>query len=449
MKKSFRDFLLELEAAGELRRIKKPVDLRDVSALISQSSQATLFEELKEYPGWQLAGALVSTRRRLAIAMDTSEDRIALRFEQGLDRPIEALMVDNAPCQEVVVTGDDVDLTAIPYPLMHLLDGGPYISATCVVSKDAEYGRNVGSYRLMYRTPTETGIDLVSPSDMRFYYQRQLDRSKPLEIAVAVGVHPFEMLAASYKAPIDMDEYAVAGGLHGSPVPLVKCKTVDLEVPADAELVLEGELLPIGWTADEGPFGEFSQITGDVKWNPIFRVKCITHRRSPIFYLLQMPWENDWLAAPVTEAAGLRALRNASIKPVAIRAPAGSCGYWTLIASIRKRPGEGKNALLALLSVAEVKLAIVTDDDIDIHDPDDLDWALTFRVQADRDVIIIEGARGKHIDPSIRAWELGKGGLPTTAKLGIDATIPEGVPKKFYRRLEYYGLGRVSGGGDP
>jgi 2,5-furandicarboxylate decarboxylase 1 len=449
MKKSFRDFLLELEAAGELRRIKKPVDLRDVSALISQCSQATLFEELKEYPGWQLAGALVSTRRRLAIAMDTSEDRIALRFEQGLDRPIKALMVDNAPCQEVVVTGDDVDLTAIPYPLMHLLDGGPYISATCVVSKDAEYGRNVGSYRLMYRTPTETGIDLVSPSDMRFYYQRQLDRSKPLEIAVAVGVHPFEMLAASYKAPIDMDEYAVAGGLHGSPVPLVKCKTVDLEVPADAELVLEGELLPIGWTADEGPFGEFSQITGDVKWNPIFRVKCITHRRSPIFYLLQMPWENDWLAAPVTEAAGLRALRNASIKPVAIRAPAGSCGYWTLIASIRKRPGEGKNALLALLSVAEVKLAIVTDDDIDIHDPDDLDWALTFRVQADRDVIIIEGARGKHIDPSIRAWELGKGGLPTTAKLGIDATIPEGVPKKFYRRLEYYGLGRVSGGGDP
>jgi 2,5-furandicarboxylate decarboxylase 1 len=444
MKKSFRDFLVDLEAAGELRRVKKPVDLRNLSALIAQSSQATLFEALKEYPSWQLAGALVSTRKRLALAMGSSEGDIAMRFEQGLNRPVEAVMVDNAPCQEVVLTGKDVDLTAVPYPLMHVLDGGPYISATCVVSKDAEYGRNVGSYRLMYRTPTETGIDLVSPSDMRFYYQRQLDRGKPLEIAVAIGVHPFEMLAASYKAPIDMDEYAVAGGLHGAPVPLVKCKTVDLEVPADAELVLEGELLPIGWTADEGPFGEFSHITGDVKWNPIFRVRCITHRRSPIFYLLQMPWENDWLAAPVTEAAGLRALRNASIKPVAVRAPVGSCGYWTLVASIRKRPGEGKNALLALLSVAEVKLAIVTDDDIDIHDPDDLDWALTFRVQANRDVIIIEGARGKHIDPSIKAWELGKGGLPTTAKLGIDATIPEGVPKKFYRRLEYYGLGRVS-----
>ena len=443
MKKSFRDFLDDLEKAGELRRVKKPVDLRDVSALVAQSREAALFETLAEYPGWRLAGGLVSTRKRLALAMGSSENEVAMRFEASLDRPIEPILVGNAPCQEVVLEGEDADLTSIPYPLMHARDGGPYISATCVVSKDPEYGRNVGSYRLMYRTPKETGIDLVSPSDMRFYYQRQLDRGKPLEIAVAIGVHPFEMLAASYKAPIDMDEYWIAGGLHGAPVALVKCRSVDLEVPADAELVLEGELLPIGWSADEGPFGEFSHITGDVKWNPIFRVKCITHRHDPIFYFLQMPWENDWLSAPVTEAAGLRALRNASIKPVAIKAPVGSCGYWTLIASIRKRPGEGKNALLALLSVAEVKLAIVTDDDINIHDPDDLDWALTFRVQANRDVIIVEGARGKHVDPSVRAWELGKGGLPTTAKLGIDATIPEGIPKKFYRRLEYYGRDRV------
>jgi 2,5-furandicarboxylate decarboxylase 1 len=443
MKKSLRDYLDELEAAGELKRLSHPVDVRDVSALLSQSPQATLFEKLREYPDWRMVGALLATRRRLALAMGCAENDVATRFEKGLARPIEPVMVDCAPCQQVVRRGADVDLTAIPYPLMHELDGGPYISATFVVSKDPEYGRNVGSYRLMYRTPTETGIDLVSPSDMRFYYQRKLDRGEPLAIAVAVGVHPYEMLAASYKAPIDTDEYAIAGGLHGAPVELVKCKTVDLEVPADAEFVLEGELLPIGWTADEGPFGEFSQISGDVKWNPVFRVHCITHRKDPIFYLLQMPLENDWLAAPVTEAAGLQALRIASVKPVAIRAPVGSCGYWTLIASIRKRPGEGKNALLALMSVAEVKLAIVTDDDIDIYDPDDLDWAMTFRVQADRDVIIIHGARGKHVDPSIRAWEAGKGGLPTTAKLGIDATIPEGVPKKFYKRLQYYRKDRV------
>src|SRR5688572_21286543 len=231
MKKSFRDFLAALEDANELARVKKPVDIRDVSALLSHSSQALRFENLKEYPGWQLAGALVSSRKRLALAMGCAEADVARRFERGLERQIDPVMVDAAPCQEVVLTDKDVDLTAIPYPLMHVFDGGPYLSATLVVSKDPEYGRNLGSYRLMYRTPTETSIDLVSPSDMRRYYQRQLDQGKPLEIAVAMGVHPFEMLAASYKAPIDMDEYAVAGGLHGAPVPIVKCKTVDREVP--------------------------------------------------------------------------------------------------------------------------------------------------------------------------------------------------------------------------
>jgi 2,5-furandicarboxylate decarboxylase 1 len=439
MKKSFRDFLDELGDAGEMRTIKQPIDVRDVSALIGQSKHALTFDTLKDYPDWRLCGGLITSRKRLALAMGSSENDIATRLEKGLAAPIEPVMVVDAPCQEVVHLGEDVDLTKIPIPLMHVFDGGPYISGTLVTSKDPEFGRNVGSYRLMYRSPTETGIDLVSPSDMRFYYQRQLDKGLPLDIAIAVGVHPYEMLAASFKAPIDFDEYAIAGGLHGQPVPLVKCKTVDLEVPADSEFVLEGQILPIGWTADEGPFGEFSQISGDVKWNPIFKVNCITRRRNPIFYLLQMPWENDWLCAPVTEAAGLQALRVASVKPIAIRAPVGGCGYFTLIASIRKRPGEGKNALLALLSVAEVKLAIVTDEDIDIHDPDDLDWALTFRVQADRDLVIVDGARGKHIDPSLKAWELGKGALPTTAKLGIDATIPEGVPKKFYKRIQYFG----------
>jgi 2,5-furandicarboxylate decarboxylase 1 len=441
MRSSFRDFLADLDTAGELQTVKKPVDVRDVSGLIEQSPKALMFDALEDYPGWRLAGGLITSRKRLALAMGTTEKDIPTRLERGLKHPIPPVMVDKAPCQEVVLT--DPDLSSIPYPLMHVLDGGPYISATLVVSKDPEFGRNVGSYRLMYRTPTETGIDLVSPSDMRLYYQRQLEQGRPLEIAVAIGVHPFDMLSASYKAPIDLDEFAISGGLCGEPVPLVKCKTVDLEVPADAELVLEGELLPIGWTADEGPFGEFNHISGEVKWNPIFRVKCITRRKDPIFYLLQMPWENDWLCAPVTEANGLVALRSASVQPVAIRSPVGSCGYWTLIASIRKRPGEGKNALLALLSVAEVKLAIVTDEDIDIFDPDILDWALTLRMQADKDVIIIQGARGKHIDPSTRAWELGKGGLPLTAKLGIDATIPEGLSKKSYQRMRHYGKDRV------
>jgi 2,5-furandicarboxylate decarboxylase 1 len=441
MKASFRDFLKSMTDAGELRSLKQTVDVRDVSALIEQSPKALLFNSVADYPDWRVVGGLITSRARLSLAMGVPERQIPWRIEQGLKNPIAPVMVENAACQEVVHY--EPDLSRIPYPLMHDLDGGPYLSGTFVVSKDPEHGRNCGSYRLMYRSPTETGIDLVSPSDMRFFYQRKYEKGEPLEIAVAIGTHPFELLSASYKAPTGLDEYSIAGGLHKEPVQLVKCKTVDLEVPADAELVLEGELLPIGWTADEGPFGEFNHISGDVKWNPIFRVKCITHRKNPILYLLQMPWENDWLCAPVTEANGLVALRSASVQAVDIRAPVGGCGYWTLIASIRKRPGEGKNALLALLSVAEVKIAIVTDEDIDIHNPDLLDWALALRVQPENDVIMIGGARGKHVDPSVRSWEAGKGGLPLTSKIGIDATIPEGIPRKFYQRLRHYGLNRV------
>src|SRR5438093_11805142 len=121
--------------------------------------------------------------------------------------------------------------------MMHVKDGGPYISGTLVVARDPEYGRNVGSYRMMYRTPHETGIDLVSSSDMRVYYQRALDQRRPLEIAVAVGVHPFELLAASYKSPITVDAFAIAGGLHGAPLELVTRRPGALEVPAGRGLV--------------------------------------------------------------------------------------------------------------------------------------------------------------------------------------------------------------------
>ncbi|MBI3075602.1 MAG: UbiD family decarboxylase [Deltaproteobacteria bacterium] len=394
MKEDFRTLLGRLEKEGELRRITKEVDGRHTASLLAQSKQALLFERIKGFD-MAAAGAVISTRRRLALSMGCPEREIGARFEEGIARPIPPKLVSDGACQEVVYKGEDVDLTMLPLPILHEKDGGPYISAGVVVANDPAYGRNMGSYRMMYRTPRETGIDLVSPSDLRVYYQKAFEQKQPLPIAVAIGLHPYEMLAASYKAPIRMDEFAIAGGLHGNPVELVRCRTVDLEVPADAEIVLEGELLPIGWTEDEGRFGEFSHIQGDVKWNPVFRVRCITTRRDPIFYILQMPWENDWLAGPVIEAAALRILREASVEPVAVYATPGSCCYWELIASIRKRPGEGKNAVLALLALAEVKLVIVTDDDINIYDPHELDWALTFRVQADRDVIIVSGARGK------------------------------------------------------
>jgi len=176
-------------------------------------------------------------------------------------------------------------------------------------------------------------------------------------------------------------------------VQLVKCETVDLEVPAGAELVLEGELLPVGWTEDEGRFGDFTGFVGPVKWNPVFRVNAITHRKDAIYYALHMPEEVDYLVSPPLEGSGWQALANAGITARAVYAPQSAGCNFHLYASISKRPGEGKNAVLALLSLKRVKHVIVTDDDVDIFSPAALERSLAYRVQPARDVIILEGAR--------------------------------------------------------
>jgi 2,5-furandicarboxylate decarboxylase 1 len=434
MAEGFRDWIAQLEAAGELVRTKRAVDPRHISAVIERAPAAVLMEKVGGYEVG-VVGGLARTRRRVAIGMGCAESDLGQKFQHGIDHPIPPVVVGSAPAFEVTLTGDEVDLTRLPIPLLHEKDGGPYLTSGVVVARDPEHGRNAGVYRLMYRGLRTTSIDMVSHSDLRTFYQRSLERREPLPVAIAVGTHLHELMAAGYGAPLGVDEFAVAGGLHGRPVELVTCRTVDLEVPANAEIVLEGEILPIGWTEDEGRFGDFTGLQCGLKWNPIIRYTAMSHRRDALLYALSMPWENDWLGAPSVEAVAWAALKTAGVQATALRVTPGSCCHFEVIAALKKRAGEGKNALLALLALGIVKWAIVTDDDIDIFDQDELDWAITFRVQADRDVYILPGLRGKHLDPSVRAWELPKGEVPTTAKFGIDATIPEGIPRQQYERL--------------
>jgi 2,5-furandicarboxylate decarboxylase 1 len=261
---------------------------------------------------------------------------------------------------------------------------------------------------------------------------------------VSIGTHPFEIVSAAFKAPPGQSELAIAGGLHGEPVRLVRGLTQDVPALADAEIVLEGELSPIGWTEDEGPFGEFAGMYGDLKHNPVVRVTAITRRRDAVLQTIQMPWENAWLGAVATEAQVWDVLRRAGVNVTAVRVTEGSACRWSVIAAIKKRAGGGKNALLAVLALPDTKQAIVVDDDVDIFDPVQVEAALTFRVQADRDVIVVGGAQAKHVDPSVRPWELSPGELPLTAKLGIDATVPEGIPRKYYERIRHVYLDDVT-----
>jgi 2,5-furandicarboxylate decarboxylase 1 len=430
----FRDMLARMERDGHLRRVAKTISPRHITALCGKASSALLCEAVDDYD-IPVVGGLYWTRARTASALGWPEGELGARFAACAARPIAPELVNDAPCQEVVITGDDVDLTMLPIPFMHEKDGGPYISAGVAFANDAQLGPNAGCYRLMFRTRREMAIDLFTASDLRRYYSTAYERNASLPVAIAIGVHVFEHMAAAYKAPAGLNEMDIAGGLHGAPVHLVRGKTVDVAVPARAEIVLEGELLPTGWTNDEGPFGEFAGMQGDLKKNPLFRVTAITHRRNPIFYALQMPWENDWLNGPATEAACARVLGLAGIQVVAVRATEGGCCGWSVVASIKKRAGEGRNAIAALLSLPVVKQVIVTDDDINIYDPNEVEWAVTFRCQADKDIVVLAGMKGKHVDPSVRPWDLKPGELPTTAKFGIDATIPEGIPAFRYERI--------------
>src|SRR5947209_1118491 len=356
------------------------------------------------------------------------------KLKAAIDRPIAPNHVKTSPARELVLVGDEVDLYQLPIPMASIFDGGPMITAGVVIARDPELGFNSGIYRFIVKEKNLTGIDIVTPNNMRLFAQRAYEKGQALPISISIGTHPIEITGSGYRAPLGVDEMAIAGGLRGAPVELAPCATIDLPYIADAEIVLEAEILPTGWTWPEGRFGEFTRLMGGLHWNPLVRIKAISMRKGAIYYNLHMPWENTWLAAPTRYAAIRQALRTAGVQVKDINVTLGGCAFWHAVISIKKQPGEGKNALLAALSVMDLKHVVVVDDDIDVFDPTEVEWAIATRVQGDKDVMVVGNARARPPDPSLPQ---GYGVVPTGAKVGIDATIPEGIPREYYERITY------------
>jgi 2,5-furandicarboxylate decarboxylase 1 len=442
MNPGLREVIDALAGAGQLDTVAQEVDLRYVSPLVARSPHAMLLERVRGYD-LPLVSGLLSDRRRLGLCLGMEGAETVARLRRAIDRPIEPVVVADSPAKEIVQRGEEVDLSALPIPVMAELDGGPFIASAVVLAKHPERGRNAGIYRLMYRNPNTLGIDIVTPNNLRALYEEASARGEPLPISIAVGAAPIEMLAATFKAPSGVDELGIAGGLREEPLQLVPGECIPVEGIANAEIILEGELLPGGHVHPEGQYGEFTRLMGGVHRNPICRVRAVTMRRDAIFYALQMPWENIYLSAPVYEAAAWRVLREAGVQTTAVNITPGGCCHWHVVAAIRKTPGDGKNALTALLSVADFKHAIVTDDDVDIFDPVEVEWAIATRVQADKDVLVIPGSRAKPLDPSLPPTT----GPLVTAKMGIDATIPDDVPRARYTRITYPFRDAVDGAG--
>ncbi len=428
---TFRTFLDELRSAGELVDIRKPVDVRHIAALVDQSSTALLFHHVRGYYMPVVSG-LLNDRKRIAISAGCDYGEMDQRLSRALDHPVDPVEVADAGVRRVL-EGGRVDLFSLPVPVFSEFDGGPTITAGVTLAYDPEFGLNAGTYRFQVKESNLTGIDIVTPNNLRRLAEKALASNVPLPISINIGTHPLELMASLYKAPLGQNELAIAGGMLGRPVRLGACETIDVPYLADAEIVLEAEILPTGWTRQEGRFGEMTRLMGDVHYNPHVQVKAISCREDAVYYALHMPWENIWIKEHGFQAALKRVLDAAGVTVTAVNVTPGGCCHWHAVIAIRKQPGDPQNAIMAALSVADLKHVVIVDDDIDVFDAMEVEWAMATRVQADRDITILSHARSKPLDPSLPLSD----GIPTTAKCGIDATIPEGVPRARYRRITY------------
>src|SRR5215470_15330739 len=426
-----RGFVDRLVALGECEVYDEPIDLVDVAAALDGNPRAVHFTAVGPEKA-ELTGNVMGSRKRLALALDTDERSLMATVQDRLKRPHKPIKVEDAPVQQVVHKGEDADLTTLPVHLQHGADGAPYISASLDFALFPGSGfTNVGCRRIMLRGPRQAGIDLIAPSDLRAIYLEAAARKEPLPVAYAVGLHPADFIAAVTATP-PMNELEILGALRGAPVPIVKCVTSDVWVPADAEYVLEGELDPAGHTEPEGPYGEYVGYYGIVKRNPVFRVTAITHRADALFQTATIGGrhlaltDTAQLTAMKTETAAWAALQTAVREPVAVFATPSSGGMYNIRVSLRQRvPGEARNAIAAVFgSMAEAKHVFAFDEDIDVFSDEQVDWGFGTRFQADRDLLVASGFRCVPLDPSLA-------GARTTAKIGFDCTIPFGKTKSF------------------
>ncbi len=453
-----RSFLGKLEENGELIRVTKEVDPKfEIGAICRKmelmGGPAILFEKVKGHD-MPLVANILGSRNRVALALETTDIRSAIAKVEDViynQKYIQPVMVNNAPCQEVVLTGDDVDITKLPVPIWNEKDGGRYFTAGYQIAKEPDSGvPNISLHRMEIKGPRKTGILAHPPVHLGLYRQKAEERNQALEIAVCIGVDPIIELAAMCPIPMNQNEFALAGGIRGEAVQMVKCKTVDLEVPATAEIVLEGRILP-GKLEYEGPFGEHTGYYGDGGERHMVEYTAITYRKKPTFrglYLSKPPTEGQFLTELGRSAVLLNEIRHKVPTVTAARITVGGCGWLNAIMSIRKletpdypyaTDGWGKLALTtALSSHLRLKNAIVVDHDVDIFNMDEVEWAVATRFQADRDLVLIPGTTGFVLDPS----SLKTRGL--SCGMGIDATIPQNVdypevpypPQKVMEQVE-------------
>jgi 2,5-furandicarboxylate decarboxylase 1 len=423
-----RGFLEQLDKNGELVRIRKEVSTEyEMAGIIDAlGEKPVFFEKVKESTVPVVAG-LVSSKELIARALNIEKEHLLHKLSNAIENPLPPDIVEKGECQEIIEKA--VDLTELPIMRYTEKDGGKYIASAIAIIEDPELGRNTCFHRLMLFDKNKFVARIVEERGTDTALKKS---GGELDIAMCIGNSTATLLAAATSLPKGVDELGMANALEKTE--LVKCKTIDLEVPRDCEFVLEGRIAEE--TASEGPFLDTTGILDRVRQQPVIEVKCITHRRNPMYQtLLPGRSEHKFLMGMPREPTIFNEVNKVcECKDVYITP--GGCSWLHAVVQIKKqKPDEGKKAIeAAFKGHSSLKHCVIVDDDINIYDQNDVEWAIATRFQADKDAVILPNQRGSSLDPS---GDLTEGKKATTCKMGLDATIPSKVTGKGFEKEEY------------
>jgi 4-hydroxy-3-polyprenylbenzoate decarboxylase len=436
--RDLREFIRRLEEEGELQRIKVEVDWNlELSAIMRRvfeiNGPACLFERVKDYQFPVFSGGFFGHKKYgLAVGAQPNIKSAMSKMLQAVRNPIPPKLVEKGPCKENIDTGGRINLEKFPVPRWHHLDGGRYIGTLgVIITKDPETGiRNMGIYRQQMLGKNKLGTNTTQHLGIHLQKYRSMNKAMP--IATAIGVPPELLAAATAHVAYGVDEMGIAGGIAAGPIPLVKCESIDLEVPATAEIVLEGEIPPDPdlWEG-EGPFGEFTGHFSSLQpmKRPTAYLKAVTYRDTPIYQGCSpgVPPNEETTYREIGQSVGIwdKLLKSGVPGIKEVYATEMGCAQFKVIVSMDKQfySGNARQVIDVVFGTAHgVKWVIVVDDDIDIYDMGQVEWAIAVRVQPHRDIFITDNrCTGVSLDPSIHP-DLRKYPLVQTSRVGIDAT---------------------------
>jgi UbiD family decarboxylase len=436
---SLRGFLwmVEAEYPDDIVRIREPVDIRFATTSIvfelerAGRSPVVVFEKVGN-SGMPVVTNVAGNRKLLAACLGVAPDDLPTAFRERVQKHLPCEVVQQAAWDEMVIEGDEIDLASLPIPLQFPVDAAPYITGGQITARDPVTGVDTtGFHRLMLKGRNRLGVSLHSRRRMYEFHRRAEEKGLSLPAAITIGIHPLHYMGSmTYAYPPHVRKYEIIGGLFGEPYRLARCGTADLEVPAGAEMIIEGEILA-EVREPEGPFSEFTGYASYRSTQNVFVAHRVRMRKDAMFHSVVSGMSKDHILVSCITREGeiLNALKRNLPNVRAVHVPHTTCGAFMAFISMKKTAdGEPQMAVMATFGTElYTKYVIVVDDDVDVFDLSDVMWAVATRVRADKDIFFIPGAKAAILDPTSDPETF------TVTKMGIDATRPVG--RDFAERL--------------